>query len=187
MASAACPAEPQDGKGRLTGATAAQQTSGGLRRDAGAFVAAGRQADNRRWIYLSVGAAVAVVGAVTFGQLRLNVWQRDFYDAVARLDLGGFINQLFVFAAVVAWLLCLGVAQTWLRETLKIQLRNAVSGDLLRVWLVPRRVQRHPAGALALHGVVVALPGKRVSLSGDSVELRPGERLLVVGGTREAA
>jgi putative ATP-binding cassette transporter len=43
-------------------------------------------------------------------------------------------------------------------------------------------LKQHPAGALALDGLVVALPGKRVGLADGDLELHPGERLLVTGG-----
>lgn len=157
MASGADLLEPWDGKGRQVGPPVVQQPKGGLRRHAGAFLSAVRQAENSRGVYLSVGAVVVVVGAVTVGQLRLNVWQRDFYDAIARLDLNGFLIQLLVFAAIVALLLSFGVAQTWLRETLKIQLREAISKDLLGAWLVPRRAYQ-----LSWAGEIGANPDQRI-------------------------
>lgn len=157
MASAADPADPRDGKGGQTEGGAPQPLRGGLRRHTQAFIEAVRQADNSRRIYLSGGGVVAVVGVLTFGQLRLNVWQRDFYDAIARLDFDGFLLQLGVFAAIVVLLLASGVAQTWLRETLKIQLRDAISSDLLREWLVPRRAYQ-----LSWAGEIGAHPDQRI-------------------------
>src|SRR3546814_7938731 len=119
MASAAAPSEPQDRKVGPTGLKPQQQPNGGLGPHVSAFLNAVRRAHNSRRVYLAVGAVVAVVAGSTFGQLRLNLWQRDFYDALAGRNVDGFLTQLLVFAAVVALLLSFGVAQVWLRETLK--------------------------------------------------------------------
>jgi hypothetical protein len=40
---------------------------------------------------------VAVIGATAYGQILLNAWNRPFYDALARRDLGEFLVQLMVF------------------------------------------------------------------------------------------
>ena len=45
-------------------------------------------------------ALVAVIGATAFGQIRLNAWNRPFYDALARKDLHGFLVQLMVFGVI---------------------------------------------------------------------------------------
>jgi putative ATP-binding cassette transporter len=157
MASAAAPSEPQDRKAGQPGPSPQFRPDGRLRRHAGAFLDAVRRAPNSRRIYLVVAAVGVAVGGFTFGQLRLNAWQRDFYDALAGRDLDGFLVQLLVFAAIVALLLSFGVAQTWLRETLKIQLREALSSDLLREWLVPRRAYQ-----LSWAGEIGANPDQRI-------------------------
>lgn len=86
-----------------------------------------------------VATVSVVIAATTFGQLRLNEWQRDFYDALEQRQLDELLVQLGVFVAIVAVLLCLQVAQTWLGETLKIGLRNAITVDVLDQWMLPRR------------------------------------------------
>lgn len=154
MASAAHPSGPQSS---AAGPSLREAAKDGLARHVGAFLAAVRGADNARRVWLIVGALVVVVGAVTFGQLRLNAWQRDFYDAIAGRDLDGFLVQLLIFVAIVALLLSVGVAQTWLRETLKIELRDAASRDLLREWLVPRRAYQ-----LSWAGEIGANPDQRI-------------------------
>src|SRR5262249_58959411 len=59
-------------------------------------------------ILLGVGL-VAVIGATAFGQVRLNAWNRPFYDALARRDAGTFLDQLVVFAVIASGLLALNV------------------------------------------------------------------------------
>ncbi len=97
------------------------------------------RASNRRRIYVICFFLVAVVSATTVGQLRLNEWQRDFYDALSGREFNPMLRQIAVFGVLVAALVTLGVAQTWLRETLKIELRDAVTCDLVKSWMRPRR------------------------------------------------
>ncbi len=80
-----------------------------------------------------------VIAATTFGQIRLNEWQRDFYDAIEQRHVDELLVQLGVFVVIVAVLLILQVAQTWLGEMLKIGMRDAVTVDVLDAWMQPRR------------------------------------------------
>ena len=41
----------------------------------------------RNKIFLLAGALVAIVGATAYSQVRLNAWNRPFYDALSRKDL----------------------------------------------------------------------------------------------------
>jgi putative ATP-binding cassette transporter len=84
-------------------------------------------------------AAFAVVGATAYVQIRLNIWNKPFYDALSRRDLHDFMMQLGVFFILAAWLTVLNVIQRWIGETLKLKLREALVQDLLEHWLQPRR------------------------------------------------
>jgi vitamin B12/bleomycin/antimicrobial peptide transport system ATP-binding/permease protein len=85
-------------------------------------------------------AAIFVVVAVTaYAQVLLNRWNQPFYDALSRRDMRDFLRQLEVFGLIVGTLLVLNVVQRWLVETLKLQLRAALVGELLDAWLSPRR------------------------------------------------
>lgn len=84
-------------------------------------------------------AIVLVVGATAYGQIRLNAWNKSFFDALARRDFHAFLVQLGVFAVIAGVLLVLNVAQRWLVETLKLRLREALVRDLVGRWLRPRR------------------------------------------------
>jgi len=87
-----------------------------------------------------LGAAIFVVIVVTaYAQIRLNSWNKPFYDALSRRDLNDFVFQLGVFFIIAGALLVLNVAQRWLVETLKIKLREGLVGDLLKYWMLPRR------------------------------------------------
>jgi putative ATP-binding cassette transporter len=84
-------------------------------------------------------AAFVVIGATAYVQIRLNIWNKPFYDALSRRDLHDFMVQLGVFFILAAWLTVLNVAQRWIGETLKLKLREALVQDLLKHWLQPRR------------------------------------------------
>jgi vitamin B12/bleomycin/antimicrobial peptide transport system ATP-binding/permease protein len=98
-----------------------------------------------------------VVVATTYGQIRLNRWSKPFYDALSRRDFRDFLYQLAVFFLIAGILLVLNVAQKWLGETLKVRLRQGLVGDLIRLWMLPRR-----AFWLANAGPIGANPDQRM-------------------------
>jgi vitamin B12/bleomycin/antimicrobial peptide transport system ATP-binding/permease protein len=102
-------------------------------------------------------ALVAVIAATAFTQIRLNAWNRPFYDALARKDLHNFVVQLAVFCIIAGALLVLNVAQAWLNQATKVKLREALVHDLFDQWLKPRR-----AFHLANTVVIGANPDQRI-------------------------
>ena len=88
------------------------------------------------------GAIFVVIVVTAWGQIRLNNWNKPFYDALSHRDLRGFMAQLGVFALIAGSLLVLNVLQRWLGETLKIKLREGLAHDLIQEWLQPRRAFR---------------------------------------------
>jgi putative ATP-binding cassette transporter len=98
-----------------------------------------------------------IVAATAYGQIRLNAWNKPFYDALSRRDFMDFLYQLGVFFIITGSLLVLVVAQRWLSETLKYRLREGLVGDLIRDWMQPRR-----AFWLANAGPIGANPDQRM-------------------------
>ncbi|HEY6515014.1 MAG TPA: ABC transporter ATP-binding protein/permease [Steroidobacteraceae bacterium] len=86
-----------------------------------------------------IAGVFAVIVATAYGQVWLNRWNQPFYDALTRRDFRDFVYQLGVFFIIVGCLLVLNVAQRWLVETLKVKLREGLTGDLIRDWMSPRR------------------------------------------------
>ena len=86
-----------------------------------------------------VASVTAVVVLTAYVQIRLNSWNKPFFDALSRRDLHDFLFQLGVFFVIASALLVLNVGQRWLVETLKVRLREGLVQDLLRDWLMPRR------------------------------------------------
>lgn len=91
-----------------------------------------------RLVVLSIALFVILV-ATAYSQIRLNSWNKPFYDALSRRDLRDFLLQLGVFFVLAGLLLVLNVVQRWFVETLKIKLREGLVGDLLKLWMLPRR------------------------------------------------
>ena len=118
-----------------------------------AFVASAQ----RTTLFMLGGATVVVVGATAYGQIRLNAWNKPFYDALAHKDFEAFLAQLLVFGVIAAGLLSLNVAQAWLNQMLKLKLRQGLLNDLLGEWLEPGRAFR-----LAGAGEIGANPDQRM-------------------------
>jgi putative ATP-binding cassette transporter len=110
----------------------------------------------RKITFLIVGVLLVIV-ATTYGQIRLNRWNKPFFDALSRRDFRDFLYQLGVFLLIAGILLVLNVAQKWLGETLKLRLREGLVGDLIRLWMLPRR-----AFWLANAGPIGANPDQRM-------------------------
>ena len=93
----------------------------------------------RNAIVALTATATAVVVLTAYGQVRLNRWNKPFYDALSQRNLHGFAVQLLVFALIAGSLLLLNVAQRWLGEMLKVKLREGLVHDLVEGWMQPRR------------------------------------------------
>ncbi|RWK41686.1 ABC transporter ATP-binding protein/permease [Mesorhizobium sp.] len=100
---------------------------------------------------------VAVIVATAIGQVLLNRWNEPFYDALARRDMQGFLHQLLVFAAIAGGLVVLNVGQTWLDQTIRLKLREALTLDLIGEWMRPARAFR-----LANAGAIGVNPDQRL-------------------------
>jgi len=102
-------------------------------------------------------AVILVVIATAYGQIRLNRWNKPFYDALSRRDLRDFLYELGVFFLIAGCLLVLNVAQRWLAETVQVKLREGLVQNLLQEWMRPRR-----AFWLANSGAIGVNPDQRM-------------------------
>lgn len=121
------------------------------------FLRALWHSSHRLRIALFASGIVAVLLGNMAGQLRLNSWNGAFFDAVAQRSLSGLSHQLLVFVVIIAALLTLVVAQTWLQQMLKVRLREWLTQHLLEKWLVPGRPYR-----FGLAGPIGANPDQRI-------------------------
>jgi vitamin B12/bleomycin/antimicrobial peptide transport system ATP-binding/permease protein len=87
-------------------------------------------------------ALVGVVGATAYAQIRLNAWNRPFYNSLSHKNVPEFVTQLGVFAELAGVLLVLNVAQMWLNQKSKVILREGLVEELEAEWLAPLRAFR---------------------------------------------
>jgi putative ATP-binding cassette transporter len=111
----------------------------------------------RSRLMLLAGAILLIIIVTAYGQTLLNQWNRPFYDALSHRDLGAFVHQLGVFCLIAGALLVLNVAQRWLAETLKLNLRAGLVHDLIHEWTLPMRAFR-----LANAGPIGVNPDQRM-------------------------
>ena len=78
----------------------------------------------RRQLGLLALGVVVVICANAAGQIRLNIWQRDFYEAIEQRHVAAFMTQLMIFVVIAGGLLVLVVSQTWLRAMTEVRLRE---------------------------------------------------------------
>ena len=97
------------------------------------------ETSSKRQFLLFIASVVIVIAANTCGQIQLNIWQGDFYDAISKRDIPAFVQQLEIFGLIVSGLLVLIIAQTWINERIKIVIRGMITLHLLAEWLVPKR------------------------------------------------
>jgi putative ATP-binding cassette transporter len=110
-----------------------------------------------RTLAILMAVIVLVIIVTAYGQIRLNRWNKPFYDALSRRDLRDFFFQLGVFFVIAGLLLILNVTQRWLTETLQVKLREGLVRSLLKDWLFPRR-----AFWLANSGSIGVNPDQRI-------------------------
>ncbi len=100
---------------------------------------------------------VLIVAATAYGQIRLNSWNKPFFDALSRRDLREFLYQLGVFFLIAGCLLVLNVTQRWFNEMLELKLREGLVQSLIDDWMQPRR-----AFWLANAGTIGVNPDQRM-------------------------
>src|SRR5476649_2396425 len=111
-----------------------------LARDLALFGRVLRRAPGGRRAMLIFAATIVVTIGNMVGQVWLNQWNGSFFDALARKELSDFLQLLWTFLVIIAVLLSLTVAQTFLQERLKIRLREWIARHLLVEWLRPMRI-----------------------------------------------
>ena len=111
----------------------------GLLRQLGMMLRAIFDSPAGRSLRFVVAGIVLVVAVTAYGQIRLNNWNKPFFDALSRRDFNDFFFELGVFFLIAGCLLILNVGQRWLVEMLKVKLREGLVHDLLHHWMKPRR------------------------------------------------
>ena len=128
-----------------------------LVRDTTLFVRVLRRAQGGRRVAAIFATSILVTTANMIGQVRLNEWNGQFFDAVGRKDLSDFVHHLWTFLVIISALLALTAAQTFLQERLKFRLREWISRHLLVEWLKPMRIYQ-----LSFAGLFGRNPDQRI-------------------------
>ncbi|MGH8209666.1 MAG: SbmA/BacA-like family transporter, partial [Steroidobacteraceae bacterium] len=126
-------------KGRRAPAENDEAAQSGLFRQVGLITRAISGSGAAKTLVLLIIGLFVIIVATAYGQIRLNAWNKPFYDALSRRDLHDFLVQLGVFFIIAGGLLVLNVAQKWLGEMLKLKLRDGLVHDLVQDWMLPRR------------------------------------------------
>jgi vitamin B12/bleomycin/antimicrobial peptide transport system ATP-binding/permease protein len=95
--------------------------------------------DKRRtaWL-LSIGLLVLILVQIFF-QYRMNVWNRDIFNALEKKDGPAVLTQAMIFVPLVITLVTLGIVAVYGRMTLQRTWREWLSDQLLGKWLAHGR------------------------------------------------
>ena len=113
-----------------------------VKHQVGVLLAAVNRSPGRATLFVLTGAIVLVIVATAVMQVRLNAWNRPFYDAIERRDLEEFLRQLGVFFMIAGALLVLNVAQTGFNQLIRVKLRERATTDLIGNWMTRKRAAR---------------------------------------------
>jgi vitamin B12/bleomycin/antimicrobial peptide transport system ATP-binding/permease protein len=75
-------------------------------------------------------------------QYRLNYWNRDFFDALARRDGIGLRNQAMIFVPFACLSVALSVISVWARMTTQRKWRQWLTTNILDIWLSREHYRR---------------------------------------------
>jgi putative ATP-binding cassette transporter len=91
---------------------------------------------DEKWSAAGLLAAVIVLNLVAVWiNVRLNLWNKDFYDALQEYDWQAFWHQLGIFTLIAAAWIAVAVYQLYLRQILQIRWRRWLTDRSLRGWL----------------------------------------------------
>jgi putative ATP-binding cassette transporter len=93
-----------------------------------------------RWVARSLLAGVIVLTLLQIGiQVRLNVWNRDFFNALEKRDWGVFLGQMGMFAVLLAAAMVIAVYQAYVKQLLQLRWRRWLTDSLVQRWLAENR------------------------------------------------
>ena len=82
-----------------------------------------------------LGAVVALNLSAVWLTVRLNLWNKDFYNALQEYDWPGFWHQFAIFGAIAVTWIVVAVYQLYLRQILQIRWRRWLTDRYLAGWL----------------------------------------------------
>lgn len=98
--------------------------------------------DDKWWAWgLLIGVVVLNLGSV-YISVRINLWNRDFFNAIQRLNWPSFKHQFIVFGVLAAAAIIGTVYQIYLQQMLQIRWRRWLTRQYLDTWLDARTYYR---------------------------------------------
>jgi putative ATP-binding cassette transporter len=94
----------------------------------------------RAWALL-VAVVVLNLGSV-YISVRLNIWNRDFFNAIQAYDWAAFKQQLLIFSLLAGTAIVAAVYQLYLQQMLQIRWRRWLTRHYLDAWLNERAYYR---------------------------------------------
>lgn len=95
---------------------------------------------SRAWALIGVLIVCVMLQIVV--QYRLNLWNRDFFDALEARNAGQIWHQAQLLLGLAAASVCLAVTAVWGRMTFQRSWRDWLTSGLIRSWLEDQRYQR---------------------------------------------
>ena len=98
---------------------------------------------DEKWAARGLLAAVVALNLISVWiNVRLNLWNRDFYDALQQYDWPQFWWQFGVFCLIAAAWITVAVYQLYLRQILHIRWRRWMTEGFLKRWLTAQAYYR---------------------------------------------
>ncbi|WP_230168071.1 ABC transporter ATP-binding protein/permease [Roseomonas sp. CECT 9278] len=96
---------------------------------------------------LLIAGVLAMTLAQVAIQIRFNVWNRDFFNALDKRDSEAFQNQILVFLVLAGLSMTAAVYQLYLKQLLQLNWRGWLTRRLTESWLHDSRQYQLEAGA----------------------------------------
>ncbi|MDB5315725.1 MAG: transporter ATP-binding protein [Rhodospirillales bacterium] len=97
-----------------------------------------------RWM---IAGVVALTLAQVGIQIRFNVWNRDFFDALDKRDSSAFEQQILIFLGLAALSMAVAVYQLYLKQLIQLTWREWLTKRLTGLWLHDGRHYQLEMGA----------------------------------------
>jgi putative ATP-binding cassette transporter len=95
--------------------------------------------DTRRMAWLLTLGLIVLIFIQLFFQYRMNVWNRDIFNALEKKDGAAVSTQALIFVPLVATLVALGIIAVYGRMTLQREWRAWLTNQLVGKWLANGR------------------------------------------------
>jgi len=96
-----------------------------------------------KWVARGLILAVTALSLLSVAiNVRINFWQKDFYNALQEYDHPEFLKQLLIFSALAFSLIATAVYQIYLGQLLQIRWRRWMTERYLKAWLSARAYYR---------------------------------------------